>query len=54
MFHIPYFFFAAKEFLLVLYDETASRSLSQKLESKLSEPLRKEERRQEASTRLKA
>lgn len=36
-FHIPYFFFSCKEFLLVIYDEVANRSLSTKLEAKLAD-----------------
>ena len=36
MFHIPYFFFAVKEYMLVIYDEIESRSLSTKLELKLA------------------
>ena len=36
MFHIPYFFFAVKEYMLVMYDEIESRSLSLKLEAKLA------------------
>ena len=36
VFHIPYFFFTMKEFVLVLYDEIKSRSLSSHLEQKLS------------------
>jgi len=37
MFHIPYFFFTIKEYILVLYDEILDRSLSMKLEVKLAE-----------------
>jgi len=37
MFHIPYFFFTVKEYILVLYDEIHDRSLSMKLEVKLAE-----------------
>lgn len=36
-FHIPYFFFSCKEFLLVVYDEMTNRSLSTKLEAKLAD-----------------
>ena len=36
VFHIPYFFFTMKEFVLVLYDEIKSRSLSSHLEQKLA------------------
>ena len=36
MFHVPYFFFAVKEYLLVIYDEIESHSLSAKLEAKLA------------------
>lgn len=36
-FHIPYYFFACKEYVLVLFDELLYRSLSQNLEAKLAE-----------------
>jgi len=36
MCHVPYLFFPTKEYLLVLYDEIMSRSLSNKLEAKLA------------------
>ena len=31
MFHIPYYFFLVKEYLLVIYDEIGSRAMSNKL-----------------------
>ena len=39
--HIPYFFFSIKEYVLVLFDEIMNRSMSQHLEQKLSEMLKK-------------
>lgn len=35
-FHIPYYFFSSKEFVLVIYDEIYNRSMSTKLEAKLA------------------
>lgn len=37
LFHIPYFFFTIKEYVLVVYDEIATRSLSTHLEIKLAD-----------------
>ena len=37
LFHIPYFVFTSKEYILVLYDETVNKSLSQHLEQKLAD-----------------
>ena len=37
IFHIPYFFFGCKEFVLVIYDEIVDRSLSTHLSMKLAE-----------------
>lgn len=36
MCHIPYYLFASKEYVLVMYDELASRSMSLRLEEKLA------------------
>ena len=37
MFHIPYYFFLVKEYLLVIYDEIGSRAMSTRLEAKLAD-----------------
>ena len=37
MFHVPYYFFLVKEYLLVIYDEIDSRAMSTKLEQKLAD-----------------
>ena len=42
MCHIPYFFFTCKEYALVIYDEIANRSMSQRLEAKLAQYLEKQ------------
>ena len=43
MLHIPYFFFAMKEYVLVMIDEALNRSLSTILEQKLSDFYEKKE-----------
>ena len=35
MFHLPYIFFALKEYVLVMYDEVTSNTLTKHLEHKL-------------------
>ena len=49
LFHIPYFIFTCKEYVLVIYDELVNRSLSQNLEAKLAVfyAIRQEKRREE-------
>jgi len=37
LFHIPYFTFAVKEYVLVMFDEIVNRSLSTHLEAKLAD-----------------
>mmetsp|Transcript_32814 Transcript_32814/g.43257 ORF Transcript_32814/g.43257 Transcript_32814/m.43257 type:complete len:138 (+) Transcript_32814:829-1242(+) len=37
MFHLPYIFFALKEYVLVMYEEIASSTLSTHLETKLQQ-----------------
>ena len=44
LFHLPYYFFAVKEYALVLYDEYMNRSLSTHLEIKLADFIKKSPR----------
>lgn len=48
LFHLPYYFFAVKEYALVIYDEYMNRSLSTHLEIKLAEFIKKSPRSQAA------
>ena len=43
LFHLPYFFFSVKEYVLVMIDEALNRSLSNNLEQKLSDFFKKKE-----------
>ena len=51
--HIPYFFFSVKEYVLVLYDEVMNRSMSQHLEQKLAELMKKKNDEDEDTKPLK-
>ena len=53
LFHIPYFFFAVKEYALVIYDEIANRSLSTHLAAKLAEFYKEKESKKEAEEKAK-
>ena len=53
LFHIPYFFFAVKEYALVIYDEIANRSLSTHLAAKLAEFYKEKESKKEAEAKEK-
>ena len=48
MFHLPYYFFAVKEYALVIFDEMMNKSLSTHLEIKLAEFIKKSPRSQAA------
>lgn len=51
LFHIPYVFFATKEYTLVMYDEVLNRSLSTHLEEKLADFYKvKEDKKKRAET----
>ena len=47
IFHVPYVFYAAKECMLVIYDEVMYQSLSKKIDAKLALTNESEERRDE-------
>ena len=44
LFHLPFYFFAVKEYALVIFDEWMNRSLSTHLEIKLAEFIKKSPR----------
>ena len=48
LFHLPYYFFAVKEYALVIFDELMNKSLSTHLEIKLAEFIKKSPRSQAA------
>lgn len=50
LFHIPYVFFAVKEYTLVMYDEVQNRSLSTHLEEKLADFYKIKESKKERET----
>ena len=49
LFHLPYYFFAVKEYALVIFDEYMNKSLSTHLEIKLAEFIKKSPRSQAAA-----